>query len=253
MIKLALVFGLAGLCGAGDFAPALPEPLRRDLAVLKSGAGRAPEPAAAALPECDPNVPAAVKEQMARDLDFAGSIQAEQASRLHREVFGSVDGPAYLRWFASRIKAVGFDEAESDPTTMAYVLIGHRPWKMWLTRNFVAYSQPQIARVMDMFHEARHTEPDHGHWRHVVCPTPFLDQDGREVRGILSGRPMAGKAACDREAVGAYGIEVVMQRNIFKYCRTCGGKVRLDADLYAGDSLKRIIDPWARREIMNDL
>ncbi|MDD5655985.1 MAG: hypothetical protein PHF00_01865, partial [Elusimicrobia bacterium] len=250
VLAAALAAACAAPAGAGDFAVELPAGLRAGAAGLS---GKAPAAAAAALPVFDPGVSPAVKEQMARDLDFVSSIRAAEASRLHREVFGPVAGPAYVRWFASRVKAVGFDAGDDGPTTIAYVLTRKQPWKMWVTRNFVGYAMPQIARVMFMFHEARHTETDRGNWHHAVCPDPFRDEGGREVRGILSGMPMAGKAVCDRVALGSYGSSVVMLKNISKFCSNCAGKARFDAGLYADDQLKRIIDDSARREIKDDL
>ena len=252
ILAAVCVLGAARV-GAGDFNPIIPAQLRAGLASLKAVGGKAPEiPAPPAL-AFDPNVTSAIRAQMGQDLAFVGTIRGAATSRLHRDIFGPVDGPVYLRWFGSRVKAVGFDEKDSGPTTIAYVLIRTQPWKMWLTRNFIGYAMPQVARVMFMFHEARHTESDNGNWSHAVCPNPFVGEDGREVLGFLSGQPMAGKAACDRVARGSYGSATIMLKNISKFCANCTEKVRLDAGIYADDQVKRIIDPAARKEMRDDL
>ena len=220
---------------------------------LKAVGSRKPQaPVPSVKLNFDSNVPAEVRRQMGRDLAFVGAIVGSGATKLHEQVFGKVNGAAYIKWFTSRVKAVGLDEKEKDPSTVAYVIDGP---KMWLTENYVKWSQPQIERLDTIFHEARHTEPNDGGWPHVTCPTPFKDEQGQDVKGIISGHLMAGLEACDDTPVGAYGIAAIMLKNIQSFCagQSCTKKVRMDAGLYGDDDVKRIIGEPAARELKTDL
>jgi hypothetical protein len=217
---------------------------------LKGVGGQRPPAAAAVDLQFDANVPEAIRKQMRGDLGFVGTIQGAAATKLHEQVFRQVDGPTYVRWFTSRVKAVGLDEKEDDPTTIAYVLSGP---KMWLTPNYIKWRQPMISRVDDVFHEARHTEPNDGGWPHAKCPTPFKDDAGKDVKGIMSGLPMAGLDACDQTPLGAYGVAAIMLKNIQKSCGNCTQKVKMDAGIYGDDDMKRIIGAEGQQAIRADL
>ena len=203
----------------------------------------------------DTNVPGATRRAMADDLAFVKSIRGEDASDLHRRIFGAVDGPAYFKFFESRVKAVGLDPGPVDRGVMAYVrgFPAADYSKMWLTPNYVNYSMPQIERVEIIFHESRHTEMEHDFWHHAKCPNPFLDENGKPVHGVTTDDWMAGLAACDTTPYGSYGSALIMIKNIQKFCGNCTQKVKMDAGLYADDTLNRIIDPEARRAIKDDL
>jgi hypothetical protein len=198
----------------------------------------------------DPNVSTPTRIQLLNDMAFVQGLKGNGVSALHEKIFGPVAGPAYLRFFNSRVKAVGLDEQDTAPGEMAYVSESPR---MWLTPNYVHYNMAQIVRVQIVFHESRHTESEHHYWPHVNCPVPFLDDDGKDVRGIITGTLLAGLEACDTTPIGAYGIELIMAKNIQKYCTTCTDKVKMDAGLYADDTLKRIINPAAKQAIREDL
>jgi len=200
----------------------------------------------------DRDVPEAVRKQLRSDLAFIGGIQGGGATPLHRRIFGEVDGTVYDEFFDSRVSGVGMSGCGSA-NAVACVMPYWNPSKMWLTENYVRFSHPQVARMMVVFHEARHTETRNGNWPHARCPVPFLDEQGADRRSIWTGASLAGQPACDRTPEGSYGSSAIMLKNIQRSCANCTDKVRMDAGLYADDQLDRIIDAEARRAIEEDL
>ena len=198
-----------------------------------------------------PNVPANIQEQMRGDLAFLNAIHGQGATPLHREIFGLVDGPTYTKFFNDRVTAIGMNSCGGG-NAVACVM----PWKghtkMWLTENFVKFSHPQVARMMVVFHEARHTEKQNSFWHHAACPKPFLDENGKEVKSIWTGAVLAGETACDEEPFGSYGSSTIMLKNISMSCTNCTDKVKMDAALYAEDQLGRIIDAQAKPQMRSD-
>lgn len=200
----------------------------------------------------DSDVPTDIKNQMIGDLQFINTIQGGTASSLHNQIFGDVDGATYTRFFESRVTAIGLNDCGS-PNAVACVIPFLDPSKMWITQNFIKFSHPQIARTMVVFHEARHTETKNGFWGHATCPTPFVDENGKEIRSIWTGAALAGEPACDVTPFGSYGSSMIMLKNIQKFCKSCTDKVKMDAGLYADDQFKRVIDPNAIKAIRDDL
>jgi len=200
----------------------------------------------------DSDVPERVQQQLSDDFAFIKTIRGSSASRLHREVFGEVDGENYYKFFTSRVKSIGLDECGGG-NAVACVQPYYDPSKMWLTQNYIKFSHPQIARLMVVFHESRHTETNHGNWMHAKCPTPFADENGREYTSIWTGASLAGEPACDRTAFGSYGSSMIMLKNVQKFCSSCTDKVRMDAGIYADDQFNRVIDAQARSSIRKDL
>ncbi|MEK7383387.1 MAG: hypothetical protein AAB262_08885 [Elusimicrobiota bacterium] len=127
------------------------------------------------------------------------------------------------------------------------------PSRIWLGGGYTTYSMPQICRVVIGFHEARHTEVANNFWRHALCPTPFKDENGQDVRSLVSGLLMAGQDACDESPIGSYGVEAILFKNIEKHCSSCSGKVRMDAGLYGDDVYKRIVGTAAVKALRGDL
>ncbi len=199
----------------------------------------------------DDAVPADIRAQLLADLAFISSLRGGAGTPLHRRIFGPVDGAAYARFFSRRIRSVGMDDC-GDADAVACVIPMKSESTMWLTRNYARFSRPQIARLMVLFHEARHAEPQNGNWPHADCPTPFLDSDGRPMTSVWTGAPLAGKPACDDTPLGSYGSSTIMLKNIQLYCAGCSDKTRMDAGFYADDQLGRIINPEARREMQED-
>jgi hypothetical protein len=202
----------------------------------------------------DNNVPAEVQTQLRNDLAFIRSIKGTSASDLHKKVFGNVDGSDYIRFFETRVKGIGMDVCGSTVMVACVHVYSDDASKMWLTENYSKFSHPQIARMMIVFHEARHTESYNGNWLHSECPDPFRDENGNDIRSIWTGELLTGPpAACDMGTLGSYGISVIMLKNIQKFCSNCTDKVRMDAGIYADDQFKRLIEPVSVEEIKNDL
>lgn len=200
----------------------------------------------------DSNVPAAIQEQVRSDLGFIQSIQGGAGSKLHQQIFGGVDGPGYIRFFESRVKGIGMNGCGSGNAVACVI-----PWlgssKMWLTQNYVKFSHPQVARMMVVFHESRHTETRNGNWPHDSCPDPFRDAGGRDMTSIWTGARLAGEPACDSTPFGSYGSSMIMLKNIQKFCANCTDKVKMDAGIYADDQLNRVTDADAKRQVLDDL
>jgi hypothetical protein len=199
----------------------------------------------------DRDVPADIQAQMRADMAFIGGIQGGAGTPLHQKIFGAVDGATYVRFFNSRVTGVGMNDCGSAKA-MACVIPMRDPSKMWLTQNFVKFDHPQIARMMVVFHETRHTETRNDNWPHATCPTPFLDANGKDMVSIWTGASLAGEPACDVTPLGSYGSSTIMLKNVQLSCTNCTDKVKMDAGLYADDQMGRIIDAGAKKEMLTD-
>ena len=200
----------------------------------------------------DDDVPDEIQNQMRQDLAFINGIQGGAGTPLHRRIFGAVDGPVYTKFFENRVTAIGLSDCGSA-IAVACVIPFMDPSKMWLTKNFIQFSHPQVARMMVVFHEARHTETQSGNWPHATCPRPFKDADGKDVVSIWTGAALAGQPACDETPFGSYGSSTIMLKNIQKFCANCTDKVKMDAGLYADNQLGRLIDADALKQMKDDL
>ena len=200
----------------------------------------------------DKSVPKSTEDQLLQDLSAIERSEGAVASTLHRAIFGPMRGAGYKSWFELRVLRVGFDPSPSG-SAVAYVSPFFDSSKMVLTANYTRFSHPQIARLMIVFHEARHTERGSGHWPHATCPNPFVDDSGSEIKSIWTGLPLAGESACDSSASGAYGSSVILLENIALHCQSCSEKMRMDARLYGDDQMKRLTDAAALAELKHDL
>jgi hypothetical protein len=202
----------------------------------------------------DSDVPSDIQAQMLADLNFVGTIQGSGASGLHQQIFGQVDGGAYTKFFSSRVTKVGMSGCGDQEAVACVIPIPFfGTTKINLTENYIKFSHPQIARLMVVFHESRHTESKNNNWPHATCPTPFLDANGNDMKSIWTGAPLAGEPACDSTPFGSYGSSMIMLKNIQKFCTNCTDKVKADAGLYADDQFGRITDAKAIQEMKSDL
>ncbi len=200
----------------------------------------------------DSDVPQATQQQITQDLGFMASVSGSKTSKLHQEVFGPMQGAGYVKWFSDRVLSVGYTDSDMGGA-VAYVSPFMDSTKMVLTKNFTSFDHPQIARLMVVFHEARHTENESGNWPHATCPTPFNDVQGHEIKSIWTGLPLAGQAGCDEKAIGAYGSSLILLKNISLFCENCNEKVKMDAQIFADDQLNRIISSEAHEALRTDL
>lgn len=199
----------------------------------------------------DSDVPTDIANQMKEDLKVMYQLQGNGQTPYHQQIFGPVAGASYQKFFESHILSVGLDDC-GNPSAVACVQPFFAPNKMWLTQNFIKFSHPQIARLMVVYHEARHTEGNHGNWGHDTCPRPFLDEQGHDMKSIWTGASLAGQPACDSTAFGSYGSSTILLKNVAKYCTNCGDKVKMDADLYATDQLGRIDRADVKKAMLAD-
>ncbi|MES3037042.1 MAG: hypothetical protein V4736_03970 [Bdellovibrionota bacterium] len=198
----------------------------------------------------DANVPKDIQKQMLEDLDFVYAIQGSGQTPFHKEIFKDVSGAEYKLFLESHVKSVGISACGGGNAVACVMpLFGA---KMWLTKNFIEFSHPQIARMMVVYHEARHTERAKANWPHDNCPTPFLDENGNNMTSIWTGASLAGEAACDSTQYGSYGSSTIMLKNISKFCANCTDKVKMDADLYAANQLGRISKPDVKKAMLAD-
>ncbi len=199
----------------------------------------------------DQDVPKAIQEQMVQDLAFAAQITGTSQTPYHKQIYGNVSGDVYKKFFQSHITSIGLDSCGGGPA-VACVQPFFDPNKMWLTENFIKFSHPQVARLMVVYHEARHAETDHGNWMHDTCPTPFLDANGKDMASIWTGAKLQGQPACDSSYMGSYGSSTVMLKNISKFCANCSEKVKMDANIYATDQLGRIDKADVKKAMLAD-
>ncbi len=199
----------------------------------------------------DQDVPKAIQDQMVQDLGFMNQISGTSQTPFHQEIFGSVDGATYKSFFESRITSVGIDSCGGG-AAVACVQPYYDPNKMWLTQNFIKFSHPQVARMMVVYHESRHSETNNGNWGHDTCPRPFLDSNGKDMTSIWTGAKLEGQPACDSTYLGSYGSSTIMLKNISKFCSNCSDKVKMDANIYSTDQLGRIDRTDVKKAMLAD-
>lgn len=198
------------------------------------------------------DVPESIRTQITDDLKFMKTIESTDQSDLHKQIFQKVDGPTYVEWFESRVTHIGLNSCGGG-NAVACVIPFLGSSKIWLTKNYTNFSHPTIAKMMIVYHEARHTEVNNGNWPHATCPTPFVDPQGKEKVSIWTGAKLAGEPACDETPFGSYGSSMILLKNVSKFCTSCSDKVKQDAGLYADDQFGRIIDEDAIKQIKKDL
>jgi hypothetical protein len=199
----------------------------------------------------DSDVPQDIQSQMVQDLAFMNQLTGQGQTPFHKEIFTEVSGTAYKNYFETRIQSLGLD-ACGGGAAVACVIPFYDPNKMWLTENFIKFSHPQVARMMVVYHEARHSESNNGNWMHDTCPRPFLDASGKDMVSIWTGAKLEGQPACDSTYKGSYGSSTILLKNIAKFCTNCTDKVKMDADIYAMDQLNRIDRPDVKKAMMDD-
>jgi len=200
----------------------------------------------------DTDVPVPLKEQIQNDLQFIYSVRGTQQSPLHQEIFGKVDGDVYKNFFETRVFNVGVKDC-GGKNAVACVIPYLTAHKMWMSPVYTQFSHPQIARLMVIFHEARHTENKEWNWSHAKCPIPYVDDNGHDIVSIWSGAKLAGEPACDATVYGSYGSSLIMLKNISRFCSNCSDKIKMDAELYGADQVSRLYTPTAKKSIQQDL
>lgn len=206
-------------------------------------------------PEFDGNIPESLRRQVLEDLEFLASRKGEKGSETFYEIFDQTifDGSRLLEFFNRRVRKVAVDSDPRDPSLIAYIKINGDPSVIWLKASYTSFDMPQIFRVSLLLHESRHTEIDDGFWLHPNCPTPFVDSQGRDIVGALSGEKIEGRDACDHSSYGSYGAQATFLKHIDKVCSNCSEKQKLDARLYSEDAVARILDPEMQQMLRDEL
>jgi hypothetical protein len=199
----------------------------------------------------DSDVPQAIRNQMAADLKFIGSVVGNGQTPLHAEIYKAVSGKSYQSFFEARISSVGLDDCGGGGA-VACVQPFSDPHKMWLSPAFTDFDTPQIDRINTIFHEARHSEGQYGFWKHDNCPIPFLDEKGQAIRGSQSGIRLEGLPACDATPYGSYGSSTIMMKNIVKYCANCSEKIKMDAQMIVDEMMLRMYVPAVKKQMNDD-
>lgn len=192
----------------------------------------------------DSSVSSSLRKQVLDDFVQMQLITSIQQSPIHQEIFGSVDGINYLNWFQQRVKFFGFDSC-GGPSAVACMKPKY-PNKIFVTGNYTGRNHPQIARLMTLYHEARHTETENGYWSHAKCPSNF------PYRSIWTGKKLAGNYACDGTAYGSYSSASVLLNNISKFCQSCSDKMKQDSKIYSDDQVKRVVDAASIEKLKQD-
>ncbi len=192
----------------------------------------------------DSNVSEKLKAQVLSDFDLMQAASSIKESPIHQEIFGKIEGANYLKWFENRVRFFGYTSCGGGGAVACV-----KPQylnKIWVTGNYTGISHPQIARLMTLYHEARHTEVNNGNWSHAKCPSNFPH------RSIWTGKRLAGNYACDSTVYGSYASASVLLNNISKFCDSCSEKVKQDAKLYSDDQVKRVVDKTAIARLQQD-
>ena len=115
-----------------------------------------------------------------------------------------------------------------------------------MTDSFTSMSL--IDKAGFIIHEARHADANY----HVKCPTPFLDQEGNEIRSLITNESFAGKLACDDLATGAYGAQAIWLKNLANHCINCSDQEKSEALSIFNQIILRLIVPSKKALVIND-
>jgi hypothetical protein len=169
-------------------------------------------------------------------------MKGNGATPLHRRIFGdgSLDGAQYKRFFdarVTRLEGEGIGFASCHGAFACSTASG----TVRLSDHYVEPEIPAVVRLSFLVHEARHAEG----WGHETCPagTP---------RSPFQNASLAGARECDPTELGANGVQIVMLKNIARYCTTCADELRHEADTFADFLLQLITSESARKILAAD-
>ena len=201
--------------------------------------------------EISADMPAELRRSLTEALFFLEAIQGGAAieSPLHRELFGEIRGADYIAFIDSNVREIIPGECDAPPKGCKVLARTYGPDQIQVTPSFSRVDVARRAAVL--LHEARHFSlPDHG--GHVACPTPFLDEEGRDIVNVLTREPLAGLDVCDAGANGSYGLEYVFLTNFARGCSNCSKEIKSKARFWAEQAFYRINDEEARTALRQD-
>jgi hypothetical protein len=200
-------------------------------------------------------VPENIKTQMTQDLGLVDKLEGGKTSSNYIKIFSKdkLIGTELTKFFTKRVHSVDMSDCGGGDGVGACVNPNIDSNKMFLTKNYVSFSIPQIYRISLVFHESRHTENENSNWFHENCPVPYLDENGHDIVGIISGTKMEGRPACDDQNLGAYGLQATLLKNVANACTNCTEKILTDAKIFGDDTVNRISNLAARKQLKDDL
>lgn len=192
--------------------------------------------------------PPRLRREILSDFGFLDSIQGNRATPLHQKIFGEgpLDGRRYTQFLRKYIRTFTFSSAESP-----YQVTTDGDRNVFVFSSYLHFARhvSQFSRAVNFLHEAYHNS---GKFHHTKCPTPFRDERGHDIVTTVGGIPLAGLYACDNSFEGSYAIEIIMAKNIERYCDNCSENLRREAGAYADDLMKRIVGQ-ARSALIRDV
>jgi hypothetical protein len=184
----------------------------------------------------------ALRERMDDDFRFADRVHGRSATPLHRRIFGDspIDGSLYRKFFESRVsKVVG--ENTIYGSCRGFTACHGGAHVVQLSDRYGDPAIPQVARLSLLVHEARHSDG----FSHVTCPASVGPSHYLQL-------PLAGREACDVTALGGYGVQYVLLKNIERYCESCTSEDRIEAGRFADSLLQQILSPEERELLLRD-
>ncbi|MCC7405808.1 MAG: hypothetical protein IT288_15515 [Bdellovibrionales bacterium] len=189
-------------------------------------------------------VPASVRQTIDADLNLLYSLELSGQTPLHSEIFGQARGTTYKRFFEKYVQEIGFHDCGGG-SSVACAFPGSDPRKIFLTPHYLSSPKSSsVTRLSSLFHETRHLDSNFANWPHELCPTPFLDEQGKDIIGIVSGLKMEGLEACDWSVYGSYAhhITAIMFYNMARFCSNCNREFRAKAEELGLDQMRRVIN-----------
>lgn len=192
------------------------------------------------------NLPIEYQDKLAKDFDALRSINGQHASLMNRYIYFTkfqLDGEDYVRFLERSIQYLLFtaDPKRCGEGAQACAIYGH----LILTPNY--FNSSKIKRLGIILHEAQHLNSVP---RHIVCPTPFQDANGNDIKS--GEKPLQGIQACDNDEKGAYVAEVIFYRNVAENCTSCTPDERKEAASLANEFIYRILNDDLKTKIIND-
>ena len=197
------------------------------------------------------DVPGDAVLKLRSDLDYAKSLKAIKVSPLHEKIFGPM-GIGYLQFLDKNLEFIAWYAGSVPKGVGGFVKAAEKNKKtFYLTSEFLNYDLPPLYRIGLYLHESRHTEvTDPGH---RLCPDNYKDENGEDIVTHFGRVVLSGKPGCDVGYSNAYGITVTYYLNILHNCENCSEKVKMDAEIFAEDSLNRLPLQQDKKALLDDI
>lgn len=212
--------------------------------------------------EFQADVPLELREQVVLDLKRLDSLEYSRVTPFFERLFfwnqsnasrSHNEATSLLNWFEERIRTIGMVHDRHVSETVTHLVDIREPSVMRIAPLYFADERPQIVRIGLLLHEARHSEAEGSHYPHASCPSPFVDSEGKDVRGLWSGLKMERRGACDSRWDGSYGLTAIFLANVSLYCANCSDEDRSQAKIYAEHFAQRVVGFAPRTALWNDL